>query len=224
MANFFKGYLRGRVQRSEGQKVDRGDRSGWMRWEARKREKEFRKDGQRCVELYEQRTPGDDSRWPGLLNILYANTRRWRLRLQQHTAAAVVKRKVQGRKSTGELSLSKVLQRGLEYLTHGCGSAAVGLLRRPAEECRARGAGPRPRRWRASSTNRRSRRFRPRRKAASRLSAWTTKRSAASRFPGIAWFMATRRVGEGAVAAYEHFMTREECIANFGEEEGSRSS
>lgn len=86
----------------------------WLRelGEARKREKEFRREGKRVTEIYEGKAPVDS---PTPFNILYSNTETMMPALYNSTPVPVVQRRFKDEDTVG-LMCSQIGERALKYL------------------------------------------------------------------------------------------------------------
>jgi hypothetical protein len=222
MANFFK-----EIFADAGNVVRKAKRSTEVtEWldeiaEALKREEQFRKDGQRCVEIYEaEAAQVAEGSSPGYAyNILYANTETLAPALYNSTPRPRVKPRFKDGSSLANYG-SKVLQRGLEFLTDANQPQYTcfdDLQKNAVLEALVPGRGETRFKYEPTITQ----------IPAAEEGGEPTERVDYETVCGesVPW----NRMVHGYAkewekvpwVGYEHFMTREECIRNFGEEEGS---
>lgn len=171
--------------------------------EAEKREKGWRKEAQRVVELYEQQASADDSAAKATFNILYANTETLAPAVYNNVPRPVVKRKVD-KDNPVAIAAAQVLKHTLVYLTDTGSQAEMtfdDLQKTAVLEALVPGRG--------------AVRFSFDDEAGEYVCGdavpWNRfVHGYAKQYHGIPW------------KAYEHFMTREECVSNFGEEKGGK--
>lgn len=188
---------------------------------AKEREAKYRKEARNCVDVYEQKAEAEGSAY----NILYANTDTLSPALYNSTPRPVVKVRFQDAKLPARAA-ARVLKRGLEFLIDSNQPAYTpfdDLMKKGVQEALVPGRGVTRFKYDATITQipptEEELALNPKAEPQERLDYETVCGEKvgwdriclgyAEEWNNVPW------------VAFEHFMTREECIKNFGEELGS---
>lgn len=194
--------------------------------EAKKREKNYRQEAQRCVELYEaDANVGADKRAP--YNILYANTETLSPALYNSTPRPVVSPRFKGKEDKAKTKVAaRVLQRTLEFLVDANQadySPFDDLQKSAVLEALVPGRGLARFRYEPTIAS-----IPPSQDdLAANAQATPTDRLDYETVCGeeVGWNRVlmgyAMRWSQVPWLGYEHYMTKEECIANFGKEKAA---
>lgn len=196
--------------------------------DAGKREKHWRDQAQRVTEIYEQARKSSDAEGGGnaAFNILYANTETLSPAVYNNVPRPVVKRKVD-KQNPIAIAAAQVLQNTLVYLTDTADSnystfdellkfGVLGALvpgrggARFDYDAEFMEVPPTPEELQLNPEAKPSKRVKSETICGDAIGWNRVLYGYADRWHKVPWL------------AYEHFMTREECEANFGEEKGSK--
>jgi len=215
MANLFKDTA---AQDDDGKPSEPVAR--WLREisDARKREEVYRKDAERVVNIYEMERSQQEPNAQAF-NILYANTETISPAVYNSTPRPVVKRRFKDDNPPGKVA-SKVMQRTLEFLRDSNDDDFTpfdDLMKNAVLEALLPGRGVTRFRYDAETV-----------KAPAEDPSQEPSESVESETvcgEEVPWnriyFGYAKRWTQVPWICFEHFMTREECVENFGEEKGN---
>lgn len=194
--------------------------------DAQKREKKWRQEGQRVVELYEQQRNATEAGGVASFNILYANTETLSPAVYNNTPRPVVKRKID-KENPVAIAAAQVLQKTLVFLTDSADRdyAPFDELQKSAvTEALVPGRGLARFTYHADleevppSADELA--LNPQAKSTQRVREETVCGDS------VPWnrvlYGYAKQAHKIPWMAYEHFMTREECVENFGEVVGKQ--
>jgi hypothetical protein len=194
--------------------------------DAGKREKSWRTEAQRVTELFEQQRNSTDDGGIATFNILYANTETLSPAVYNNTPRPVVKRKID-KENPVSIAAAQVLQRVLVNLTDSADRDYApfdDLQKQAVVEALVPGRGLAKFTYHADFEQvppaPEALAIDPKAKPTERVTFETVCGDA------VPWnrvlYGYAKQWHEVPWMCYEHFMTREECIENFGEEKGSK--